>query len=210
MAPSRWNEQQREVLETASRLFAEHGLDNVSMADIAAEADVARATVFNYFGSKHALVEAISEIVFVSFRDLLDVALRDDATATPELIRRLYEEMGKGIESQRRFFRGVFREIARIQLGLHEGSVAQRANEEAMSRLKQLVERGQQRGELNDTFDAETLARAFRSLANGTITYWLYGDSSEPLPARMRAAADVFLSPVEEAKPRRGRTRGGF
>jgi AcrR family transcriptional regulator len=209
MAADRWNEQQREVLEVASRLFAEHGLNDVTMADIAAEADVARATVFNYFGSKHALVEAITETVIVTYHDLLDEALRDDCTPTAELIRGLFEAMGKGIEAQRRFFRGVFREIARIQLGLDEGSVAQRANEEAMSRLERLVERGQQRGELNGAFDVEAIAGAFLSLANGTITHWLYGDASEPLPARMRAAADVFLSPIEVAKPRRGRTTRG-
>jgi AcrR family transcriptional regulator len=197
------NEQQRRVLDVAAGLFAEHGFDDVTMADIAQAADVARATVFNYFGSKHALVEAITETVLVLYHAMLDEALADEATATPELVRRLYEEMGKGIESQRRFFRSVFREIARIQLGLDEGSVAQRANEEAIARLQRLIDRGQQRGELSDAFDSQTLATAFRSLANGTITHWLYDDSTDPLVARMRDAAEVFLSPVEMHTRRR-------
>lgn len=178
------------------------------MADIAAEADVARATVFNYFGSKHTLVEAITETVLVNYLALLDEALEDVTTPTGPLLRTLYESMGKGIESERQFFRSVFREIVRIQLGLDEGSVAQRAVEEAMSRLTRLVERGLERGELNGAFDPETIARAFRALASGTITHWLYSDSSEPLPARMRLAADVFLSPIEMT-PGGGRVRGG-
>jgi AcrR family transcriptional regulator len=167
------------------------------MAEIAEAANVARATVFNYFGSKHALVEAITETVLDFYRAMLDDALADDTTPTPALVRSLFEDMGKGIESQRQFFRSVFREIARIQLGLDEGAVAQQINEEVKARLLQLVERGQARGDLNNALDAEAVAHAFHSLGNGTITGWLYQDVSEPLTARMRGAAEVFLSSVE-------------
>jgi AcrR family transcriptional regulator len=195
------------VLARAGDLFAERGFDEVTMADIAAAAGVARATVFNYFGSKHALIEALTETVLEFFRDLLDAALLDPTTTTPDLVRGLFEQMAHGIESQRGFFRGVFREIARIELGLDEGVVAQRANDEAYARLLQLVERGQSRGDLNAALDTGTVARAFRSLANGTITGWLYHDHGGSLVDEMRAAADVFLSAVE-ATPTRGRTKG--
>ena len=47
-----------------------------------------------------------------------------------------------------------------------------------------------------------TLATAFRSLANGTITNWLYEDATDSLVARMRDAADIFLSPVEQPRAR--------
>jgi AcrR family transcriptional regulator len=191
------DQQRRRVLDVAGELFAARGFDDVTMAEIAEAANVARATVFNYFGSKHALVEAITDTVLDFYRAMLDEALADDTTSTPSLVRQLFEEMGKGIESQRRFFRGVFREIARIQLGLDEGLVAQQINEEVRARLLALVERGQARGELNGALDAAALANAFHSLVNGTITGWLYQDVPEPLVTRMRAAADVFLSPVE-------------
>ena len=192
------DEQQRYVLDVAMELFAEYGFDGVTMADIAEEAEVARATVFNYFGSKHGLIETVTETVIVFYRDMLDRALADERTAVPEQLRSLYEEMGKGIEGQRRLFRGVFREIMRIGLGLDHGSVAQRANDEAVSRVRALIERGQARGEISDAFEAITLAVAFRSLANGTITNWLYEDSTDSLVGRMREAADIFLSPVEQ------------
>ena len=205
------DEQQRRVMDVAIGLFAEHGFDDVTMAEIAEGADVARATVFNYFGSKHGLVEAVTESVIVFYREMLDEALADEETTGPDLVRWLYEQMGKGIEAHRRLFRSVFREIARIGLGLDEGSVAQRANEDAIVRLRELIARGQDRGELNEAFDPSTLATAFRSLANGTITNWLYEDATDPLVVRMRDAADVFLSPIEQSPraTRRGRPRGG-
>jgi AcrR family transcriptional regulator len=43
------------VRETAQRLFAEHGFDAVTIADVAAAADVAVQTVFNHFATKEEL-----------------------------------------------------------------------------------------------------------------------------------------------------------
>jgi AcrR family transcriptional regulator len=202
MATTSRAEQRERVLDVARDLFVDRGFDDVTMAEIAEAAGVARATVFNYFQSKHALVEAITEEVLAFYRAMLDLALADDRSPTPALMRSLFEEMGKGIESDRRFFRGVFREIARIRLGLEEGALAQRANEEIKARLLQLVVRGQKRNELTSSIAADDLVSAFHSLSNGTITDWLYGDQSQSLTARMRAAAEVLLAPVE-ARPRK-------
>jgi AcrR family transcriptional regulator len=44
-----------EVLRTAQRLFAERGFDAVTIADVAAAADVAVQTVFNHFSGKEEL-----------------------------------------------------------------------------------------------------------------------------------------------------------
>jgi AcrR family transcriptional regulator len=120
------DEQLRRVLEAAARLFADSGFDDVTMAEIAAEAAVARATVFNYFGTKHSLLEAITEQVLETWSAMLDAALADDVTPVPMLVRKLCGEMGKGIEAQRSLFRGVFREIARLQLGLDSSAVSHR------------------------------------------------------------------------------------
>jgi AcrR family transcriptional regulator len=44
-----------QITQTARRLFAERGFDGVTVADIATEAEVAEATVFNHFGAKEDL-----------------------------------------------------------------------------------------------------------------------------------------------------------
>jgi AcrR family transcriptional regulator len=47
------------LLDTAERLFAEHGLDGVSLRTINAEAGVNPAAVHYHFGSRDALIEAL-------------------------------------------------------------------------------------------------------------------------------------------------------
>jgi AcrR family transcriptional regulator len=46
----------QQITETAWRLFAERGFDQVPVAEIAREAEVSEATVFNYFPTKEDLV----------------------------------------------------------------------------------------------------------------------------------------------------------
>jgi AcrR family transcriptional regulator len=166
------------------------------MADVARQAGVARATVFNYFSSKRALVDAITEEVFAYYHAMLEAALADAHHSTPTLVRALFDQMGMGIQAYHGFYAGVFREIAKLQVGLEEGSGAERARSAALALLVALMARGQQRGELASEHRAEDLAAAFDALANGTITHWLYTDPSKPLRERMQAAAEIFLGPV--------------
>ncbi len=57
-------ERQRErrrqnILDAAWQLIGEKGLDNTSIEEVAARAEVGPATVYNYFGSKNDLLQAL-------------------------------------------------------------------------------------------------------------------------------------------------------
>jgi AcrR family transcriptional regulator len=47
------------VIESAGRLFANAGVDAVSLRDIATAADVQLALIPRYFGSREGLIEAV-------------------------------------------------------------------------------------------------------------------------------------------------------
>ena len=61
------------IAETARRLFAEHGFERVTVTEIAREAEVSPATVFNYFPTKEDLFYSRLE----AFEDELLAAIRD-------------------------------------------------------------------------------------------------------------------------------------
>jgi AcrR family transcriptional regulator len=80
----------RLIAETALALFAEHGFDGVTVAEVARRADVSQATVFNYFPTKEDLVYSELEV----FEATLLGAVRDRGPGIPvaEVFRRLVVE----------------------------------------------------------------------------------------------------------------------
>ena len=65
-ASRRQRERQRhrtEIVDVAMKLFAEKGFHNVSIQEIAAEAEFATGTIYNFFDSKESLyLEIMSEV----------------------------------------------------------------------------------------------------------------------------------------------------
>ena len=54
----------RKVITAAVELFNQHGVDNVTMEQIAEAADISRGTLYNYFPSKDAVVNAYLQQTF--------------------------------------------------------------------------------------------------------------------------------------------------
>ena len=59
------------IADTAARLFAEHGYENVAVTDVAREAEVAEQTVYNYFPAKEQLVTDRDQQVRERLSDLI-------------------------------------------------------------------------------------------------------------------------------------------
>src|SRR5215472_15632838 len=69
------------IADTAFRLFTDRGFDRVTVAEIAREAQVAEATVFNYFATKEDLFYWRLE----AFGARLTDAVRDRPAGEPAL-----------------------------------------------------------------------------------------------------------------------------
>jgi AcrR family transcriptional regulator len=88
------------ILETATRLFAEHGLDAVPLRDIAREADVNGAAINYHFGSKELLVREVYRRLFghvnsrrVKALDDCEVAAKGRKLQPEQIVRALVEPM---------------------------------------------------------------------------------------------------------------------
>lgn len=83
-------ETQHRILDVAVRLFQEQGFDNTSFEEVAEEASVSRATVFNYFPSKRDLLRAIGMDELGKLRQMAEEELGavDSAVARIRLVMR--------------------------------------------------------------------------------------------------------------------------
>lgn len=61
----------RHIADTAARLFAERGYENVAVSEVAEAAEVASQTVFNYFGTKERLVTDREEQIQEQMSELI-------------------------------------------------------------------------------------------------------------------------------------------
>lgn len=181
------------VLKSAEKLFATRGLHNTSMQEIAEEAQVSRATVFNQFGSKQLVLDAITARSLRGYRDLLKAALDDGKHSIPDRLRKLYQQMGRGIESNRGLYREVFTEIRKVSMGLDGEGESPAVRQETFDLLVAIFERGQANGELTRVQSAEVLATAYDSLLSGAVIQWLHDPRKGALPQLLSELLDVFL-----------------
>jgi AcrR family transcriptional regulator len=77
------------IVEVAETLFEQQGYDETTIAEIAAEADVSPATVYNYFASKDDILFADYEAIRRSLAEHL--ASRPEGTSTIDSMRDWYE-----------------------------------------------------------------------------------------------------------------------
>jgi AcrR family transcriptional regulator len=93
-----------QVIEVARRLFGERGTTDVSMDEIAAEAGVARSTVYVYFANRDELLRACLKGMHNHLLDDIAATWEQDAEPAHRL-ERLIEGMLERIDDDPAFFR---------------------------------------------------------------------------------------------------------
>lgn len=87
----------REIRAAATRLLRDHDYAAVSVDMIAAEANVSRATFFNYFGSKEAVVFDADPEELAAYQALLDARPADEPvwTSLREILVSTVDSVGE-------------------------------------------------------------------------------------------------------------------
>ena len=175
------------IIEAATRLFAEQGFEAVSVAQIARDAGVGKATVFHHFPSKLALYEAVLDRIGSDALWIVEDESWRSQDAESFLAGYIEREI-RHLESNRAMLALVMREMLNFD------------SEENMRRLAQIFDRPfdelaerlrgfQQSGQLNSEEDPEILAHLLMHAGVSFI-------SARPVVQQMRGGA--FIEAPEE------------
>jgi AcrR family transcriptional regulator len=175
------------IAAAAMELFQARGFDAVTIADVAAAADVSRKTVFNYFPAKEDLVfEAGHER-----RAALVQAIRERAPGTPlvapfraatmDHLDRVAHDPIDAILAIPRLVAGSTALRNRLFLGWEE--------EAAVLGPVLAQEAGEPPGSVVATVVARTLAWTHRTVFRAAFTRLLAGEDQEAVAADLRAQA---------------------
>jgi AcrR family transcriptional regulator len=87
----------QKLIRAAAERFLTNGIDGVSMKDVAKAANVSRATLYTYFGSKDELFDAAADGITVSVRDKAKNALREvpESASLQEKLLMVFEAQQK-------------------------------------------------------------------------------------------------------------------
>jgi AcrR family transcriptional regulator len=180
----------RERLFNASlRLFAQKGFAETTVEDITEAADVGKGTFFNYFPSKDHILLAFGEMQFCKLEAAIELA-RQTGEPMPEFLRSLGVRMTQ--EPTRN--PAIIRALLQGYLSTNPVRAAMMDLQRRVHDLHtQMIQLGQERGEIRNDLPAAEIAQVFRQTIFGTLLIWsLYGDAT--LHSRIETAFNLLWS----------------
>lgn len=190
------------LFRAALKCFGERGFAETTVEDITNAADVGKGTFFNYFPSKEHILLAFGEMQLAKLEAAIQSA-RKTNEPLPEFLRSLGARMTQ--EPTRN--PAIIRAILQAYLSTTPVRDAMLELQKRVHALHtQIIQLGQQRGEIRSDLPAAEIAYVFRQTIFGTLLIWcLYGDAT--LHARIEAAFDVLwagLAPRNSDASHRG------
>jgi TetR/AcrR family transcriptional regulator, cholesterol catabolism regulator len=157
------------IRRAARELFAGKGYDATTVEEIAERADIAKATFFNHFPRKDALLRAFAEDLLDEIRAAHGAPETWRGSAVDQL-RRLFQTLAATAERDPALYRTVV--IENMRTFWDKGC---RAHTEAEFRklTRGLVRRAVELGELNDDVDVDVGASLLEAAYMTTIIEWL-------------------------------------
>ncbi|HML07654.1 MAG TPA: TetR/AcrR family transcriptional regulator [Xanthobacteraceae bacterium] len=158
-----------QVIEAASLCFSRRGLHGTTMQDIIRQSRLSAGAIYNYFGSKEEIIEAIADQRHAQEQQVIGNAGRhsDPGDALARLLRLFFGSLHETDERERR--------RVGIQLwaeALHNErllAAVRRGVDEPRRMLATIAADAQRRGKLPRDIEPDAIARAFIALFHGFI-----------------------------------------
>lgn len=185
-------ETQNRIFATALRLFKEHGLEAVTMEQIAEEADIAKGTLYNYFPSREAIIHDYLQKVFQEKRDDRIAQIRQ----LPDTKTRLNWILGQlvdGVQAQKEFFEVfmVYRLKQVVSFRPVEGAEAT-----LPSLIRVILDLGRESGELRNDLPVSLLEDLFDFVVIEAIKPFYLNPEGFDREKSIHQCVDLFMNGV--------------
>ena len=177
------------LFRSALQLFAKKGFLETTVEDITEAADVGKGTFFNYFPSKDHILLAFGEMQLAKLEAAIETARRTNEPM-PVFLRGLGTRMTQEPVRNPAIIRALLQAYLSTR-PVRQGMVDLQKRVHALH--TQMIQLGQDRGEIRNDLPATEIAHVFRQTIFGTLLVWsLYGDDT--LHARIESAFQVLWS----------------
>src|SRR6201981_2558579 len=182
-----------QIIETALRLFRKQGYENTRIDDIVKILEISQPTFFRYFPSKDAVLRDVGQRGFECIAEHLKSEFSTNA-GTCERLHRLYHAMALEAEADRPLWKAVVLSGAMDPVRSPE---VRGVAGVAISRLREILAQGQERGEITSAFPVVHLAEFMEALYHTVVRQWTV-DLTGPhkLTERVDSAVEFFLRAV--------------
>jgi AcrR family transcriptional regulator len=189
----RARETRRKILVAAFELFSERGIEAVTVEEIAERADVARATVFNYFASKETLCTELGELQVEALRE----AVEEGRISGPSVSEKLAQALRVSSE-----FPGTSPENCRLMLlrslgSLRPGELPEH-RKHFFEMLDAWVKEGQASGELRSDRPSCELAAFLMGLQFHATLLWAFGYTAGSLADQQVRVLQLALEGIRD------------
>ncbi|RXJ00243.1 TetR/AcrR family transcriptional regulator [Anaerobacillus alkaliphilus] len=141
----------RNILEAALALFMKHGIQKVSIAEIAKEAKVSQVTIYNYFESKHNLIHEIFIYYVDRAVDDFESVIHADVLFPEKIKRLIFKKKEVANQINEEFYQYLMKEYS-------EGNyIEQIYAQRAIPYFNQLLNEGKEKGYIDPNLSNEAI-----------------------------------------------------
>ncbi|MBW2609597.1 MAG: TetR/AcrR family transcriptional regulator [Deltaproteobacteria bacterium] len=188
-----------DLIAAALRLFSEKGYHNVSMREIAEEAEFAVGTLYKFFKNKEDLYKVLMLEQADRFRDEITKAIKEPDDEV-EKLRNYVRVKGKFFSANASMIRLYFAETQGSSFNVMAGldSEMRERYYQLMQTLASLFERGIRKRRLKKIADPYSLAIALDSLTNAFLFLWVESPERHPFPKDPDTILDILFKGLVE------------
>ena len=186
-------ETRKRIVATVKKLITENGFENVSIEEIAKEAEVSTGSFYTYFKKKEDVIEELNQLSFYRLAEITnemkDKGLDD---RMKYYCRQFLAEIERvGIEICRQWIRN---NITPFNMEI-SGKETTKYNHDYFS-MKSLLEEGIRRGELAVDTPVDKMAFFINTQLYGLMVAWCMTDASVVGSDRTDAFCEIVMKPA--------------